>query len=560
MELCHLLTDPADPFLLSTAQFKYLFAEIEIYRFLKKEEGESGERLAPTPRGDEFAADEEFPWFGPAPLQPIETGFDIAALEDEIKKKEVLTDPRKPPPGAPPGPAPLSPGLGTRQSDEESEGERPPGLSQGDILSRASTRFLNSLGERMYNLESKYAQDVRRLEQDNLALRGRLTALETQSMAFTKDARGFSRLLKHTLRNLLDLETRLTAQEGAAFGAMDIAGNDHDLESIRERLTHLELSITDPRGALESLKQAVNNLEDKVDMGGVEFEEWHFGSQSEFVQWVKRNYPAHDSLDYGMFMDAFSMLHGLNAGNVSQAEALKAEHDTKKVQYPSPLAARVSTAFRTNYPDVFGTGGDPSGKSFGSNMTTYEKWHDPAGRSGLVTLIRERVPMECLAISNSISQELKGTPALFELAKAMLAQSRSFVLDLTRFVDDFYAEMSPPAMTTVEAWALTKSLMVEIFSELRENRNTVEHSRVKEPILTIWGALKTHEVMKRYVDKDFRDDPALSGILVRHILKRKTDTDGLDAIRAKLTNLTSRLSAMEGTVRTNKKQDKTSGS
>jgi hypothetical protein len=180
-------------------------------------------------------------------------------------------------------------------------------------------------------------------------------------------------------------------------------------------------------------------------------------------------------------------------------------------------------------------------------MTTYEKWHDPAGRSGLVTLIRERVPMECLAISNSISQELK-------------AQSHSFVLDLTRFVDDFYAEMSPPAMTTVEAWALTKSLMVEIFSELREKRNTVEHSRVKEPILTIWGALKTHEVMKRYVDKDFWDDPALSGILVRHILKRKTDTDGLDAIRAKLTNLTSRLSSMEGTVRTNKKQDKTSGS
>jgi hypothetical protein len=67
--------------------------------------------------------------------------------------------------------------------------------------------------------------------------------------------------------------------------------------------------------------------------------------------------------------------------------------------------------------------------------------------------------------------------------------------------------------------------------------------------------------MKRYVDKEFRDDPALAGILTRHILKRKMDADGLEAIRSKQTTLNNRLTTIENTLKATqadlrKKQDK----
>jgi hypothetical protein len=279
-------------------------------------------------------------------------------------------------------------------------------------------------------------------------------------------------------------------------------------------------------------------------MGGVEFEDLHFGSPNEFLQWAKRHHPG--PLDYGLFVDGFSLLHGLNPGNVSQAEALKAEHDTKKVKYPSELAARVSTAFRTNFPDTFGTGGDPSGKSFGSAMSTHDKWHDPNLGTGLVVTIRERIVSEATAIANSINQELRDMPELLNLARTMLMTTRSFVLDLTRFVDDFYNEMNLAAsMSETEAWVLTRTLLAEILKEIRKARGTVEHSRVKEPLLTIWGALKAHTVMKRYVEKEFRDDPALAGILNRYLIKRKTDLDGLDGLKTKLNLLTTRLTTLD---------------
>ena len=177
--------------------------------------------------------------------------------------------------------------------------------------------------------------------------------------------------------------------------------------------------------------------------------------------------------------------------------------------------------------------------------------------------IRERIVSEAMAITNSINQELRDMPELLNLARTMLMTTRSFVLDLTRFVDDFYNEMNLAAsMSETEAWVLTRTLLAEILKEIRKARGTVEHSRVKEPLLTIWGALKAHTVMKRYVEKEFRDDPALAGILNRYLIKRKTDLDGLDGLKTKLNLLTTWLTTLDSSFKSfqmethKKKQDK----
>jgi hypothetical protein len=577
------LTDKNDPFTMSPAQFKYMFGEIEIYRLARqgllhspvdsqvKTEGGWIKSPIPKPAASPYTA------VVPVARVPIDTGFNLADFEEHEEFLLSVEDTK-------------AAAKQTQVEDDEESGffdVTPPGelATEGEdpltTLLRNRTpsedqavAVLKSLTKRIIALECGRKLDMSRseeaqaeVERVNCLLIGRLQDLENANAALVKDALGFSVLLKRTLRSGQALGVRVAAIEAMVDGPAGAVnhyseGELGSLDAVTARVVILEYAVLDPRGRVESIMQEVKNLEEKVEMGGVEFQEWQFPSQTEFLQWIHRHNPSHSELDYGLFLDAFSLLHGLDSGTLSQAEALKAEHDTKKVQYASALAARVSTAFATNFPDVFGTGGDLAGKTFGNNMSTHEKWSAPNGRTGLVRIIRERVPKSCVAIQNSISQKLMGLPEVHSLAREMLAASRDFVLDLTRFVDDFYSEMSlAPSMTTLEAWDLTRTLLAEVLTELRETRNTVEHSRDTEPLLTIWGALKTHEIMKRYKDKEFRDDPALTGILVRHILKRKTDSDGLESIRAKITTLTNRLTAAESTTKATqnevrKKQDK----
>jgi hypothetical protein len=123
----------------------------------------------------------------------------------------------------------------------------------------------------------------------------------------------------------------------------------------------------------------------------------------------------------------------------------------------------------------------------------------------------------------------------------MLMKTRELIGEFCGFVEDFYSEMNgAPAMSAGEAWALTKELMGVIFKDLAMARGFVDGIRENSPGFHIWGALKAHEVMQRYRDAQFQDDPALSGVLTHFMLKRRTDIDGNDKLVSKLAALEAR--------------------
>jgi cell division protein YceG involved in septum cleavage len=124
----------------------------------------------------------------------------------------------------------------------------------------------------------------------------------------------------------------------------------------------------------------------------------------------------------------------------------------------------------------------------------------------------------------------------------MLDKSREFVVDLCHFVEEFYSEMAEStAITPEEAWRLTTALIYEVFSELHNARSIVKQAKEAESLLHVWGALTTQEVMQRFVDNQFRDDSALTGILVRHIIPRNNEADGSGAMGRKITRLEGKL-------------------
>jgi len=305
------------------------------------------------------------------------------------------------------------------------------------------------------------------------------------------------------------------------------------LQDLADRFRPVEIAVLEPEGTFGQIRLDVAALGEKIDMGGVEFGDRRFGSPKELFAWIKKRHPV-GTPDYGLFWDGFSKLHALDPGTRTMSELLKDEHDTQKVKYRSELAARVSTSYKTNVPDVFGKPVSKA-KAFGPAMATALGWHDRDAGTGLKVVIKDGIDDSFVAIKGAIETGLENRE-LRDLALDMLNDTKQFVLDLVRFVDDYFAEVSSAsAVTEEDAWVLVSSMLAEIISEMRIARNLVKHSRVNNDMYHIWGALKTHVIMKRFSAANFINDSALSGVVVRFLMKRKTDLDGMTGVNRKVT-------------------------
>jgi hypothetical protein len=362
-----------------------------------------------------------------------------------------------------------------------------------------------------------------------------------RSVELLKTAAGDQRVLMDQMLSAFKVNQGGPGTSGPAAGELQVLGN---------RVQALDDFCRDPTGRVEGIARSVRDLEERFDIGGVKFGRFQFGSMKDLVNFVRRRAP---QVDYSLFLDGFSILHSMDWGSVAYDTALSSEHAVAKAAYSNTAQARVATSYRTAYPDVFGSS-DDKGRTFGKAMGTYAKWHDRETNGGILYVIREGVKSQHRHTTLSISRELRD-PDVRELAKEMLDKSREFVVDLCHFVEEFYAEMSEStAITPEEAWRLTTALIYEVFSELHTARSIVKQAKEAESLLHVWGALKTQEVMQRFVDNQFRDDSALTGILVRHIIRRKNDADGSGAMGRKITTLEGKLVTAQYDIK--KKMDK----
>jgi hypothetical protein len=149
-----------------------------------------------------------------------------------------------------------------------------------------------------------------------------------------------------------------------------------------------------------------------------------------------------------------------------------------------------------------------------------------------------------------ISTEIENSQVR-DLAKTMLAKSKEFIMDMCHFVEEFYKEMAESSAISPEnAWTLTSTLLFEIFKERTKARSIVKQVRERNPLLHVWGTLKTHEVMERFSRNRFKEDPALTGILVQHIVRRKNNVDGSGQLSRKLGLLEGKVGTVTNEVKT----------
>jgi hypothetical protein len=229
--------------------------------------------------------------------------------------------------------------------------------------------------------------------------------------------------------------------------------------------------------------------------------------------------------NYGVCLDAVSVLHAIDGSYVDPDQATGREALRLRAKYGSQLEMKVATSFRTSFPAIMfrGTTGltisvAAAEGHIGPGMSSFSKWDAGNGVSGTKFAIEAGIQRMMDSIPFEIYETLDGDGA--DLARQCFYHSVDFVNHLTTFIDTFYLEMSNAAgFTPKEAWDLVTAVIVKVFADLRDARAVAQESRGAAGF--IWGTLQAHRVMRRFLKHNFKRDPGLSAIFVQAILKKK---------------------------------------
>jgi hypothetical protein len=142
------------------------------------------------------------------------------------------------------------------------------------------------------------------------------------------------------------------ANQGGGGGQ---AAPSADLPILGNQLMSLEDMCRDQTSRDENIARLVRELEECMDVGGVQLGRFQFGFMKDLVNFISKRAP---QVDYSLFIDGFSILHSMDYGSVAYDTALSSEHVVSKAVYLNRAQARVVTSYRTAYPDVFGSSDD----------------------------------------------------------------------------------------------------------------------------------------------------------------------------------------------------------
>jgi uncharacterized protein YneF (UPF0154 family) len=110
-----------------------------------------------------------------------------------------------------------------------------------------------------------------------------------------------------------------------------------------------------------------------------------------------------------------------------------------------------------------------------------------------------------------------------------------FITELCEFLSSQYDEyVESSSFTAEEAWSLVIDCVAHIFEELHSARSVVMDAGQYNQGMYIWGFLKAWEIQERYRANEFKNDPALTGLMVRRIMMH----DGERTLKQQLTQLT----------------------
>lgn len=362
-------------------------------------------------------------------------------------------------------------------------------------------------------------------EQEIVKARERIRALEQTADAQRQQLQDF----KETVTNALQL---LANQNGTPQ-----SHNNGMTDAEKAILVRVEHEVLNPLGTLETLRSRFTEFRDKQDSGGgITCHNVTFNSKTQLLAWFKEK---HQHIDY--FLDALAYLHAIRPAVVHIEDATRQREREGKLNLGSALQTAVETSFDTIIPSVLLGGrtvSEQGGSVYGwliSHLKKFEVWKPLAVEDGVANQITDGVALVTDRITELRYEKTEESSAIV-LSTGLCADSANFCRELVRFITNQYEELTQRTLyTPQQIWSMQMECLSTIINELCAARGSVVDAARKQPAYYLWGMLRAWKVQSRYLANKFKDDPALTGIMVRRILMQGQDT----SLRNKLEEITS---------------------
>jgi len=304
------------------------------------------------------------------------------------------------------------------------------------------------------------------------------------------------------------------------------SGSNTTLLALEQRIAALEHQLStreSPSIHIESLsimQEEIRLLQQRLVGTGISIGSQIFQSYEDFVIWVKTNLP---SGRFGLFVDGHSLLDFFSFIGFLDAESVaNSFHSSTKSGFKSMLETRVAASMQNYFPAPFG-------KVAGEKIEDSESLpgiSDPDkfdnGSTGIRYKILRGMKDVSAQLESNIDKVLRNYPDARQIARDLLLNSKSFVIDLLNFMSQDYNSWKLRGYTKREAWKMTCRSVHRILDDLQTARMTGrdagDGSDIDRMTATyIWATAKTHEVMEDYLKYQFFEHPAIAAVLARHL-------------------------------------------
>lgn len=278
---------------------------------------------------------------------------------------------------------------------------------------------------------------------------------------------------------------------------------------------------------LNKLDALVETLLDRTDSGegGINFGGVNFRSTSEASHWIRDNVKG---FRFGYFVDGVSLWQFFFQDHQETDDVMGSYYAASRVGYKQTHESKILASFNNVLPTLLGKGSDNT--CFLPGLATHAKWESNDGFTGLKYRITRELPLAQAQVTRAFAR-LEANGNARALAHECLIHSVRFISELAAYITRAYAELiNSNSFTKDQSWSLVCRCVKRCFTDLSGARITGKDIHDEStPLYTatevLWATLKTHQVMRDYLDKNFEDHPAFASVITRFITNNSFNTN-----------------------------------
>jgi hypothetical protein len=325
---------------------------------------------------------------------------------------------------------------------------------------------------------------------------------------------------------------------------------DNITQELVDKVDRFDSAMFASDGIFERFKANFLDFKEQLESGGgVECNGIGFKSQRDFMTWFDNHNPKVD-----IFLDAIAFMHGIRSPVVHADDATKQMELQTKNEMGTGLEAAVLTSFVTILPSILvGSGGKRGDPMMGGTyawlsgyLKKFEVWKPVGSTNG----VSHQITTGVASVTKRVVELRKSYrhSDIILLSNGICTDSCNFCIELVRFINEQQEELSSNTSYTAEQiWQMQLECIQKIIEELSQAREGYGEAGRAARGNYVWGMLMAWKVQQRYLQNHFKDDPALTGILVRRILMQDQDT----SVKKQLAKIDSNESKLESYKREN---------